>query len=68
MTAKSKSREPSSSKPVHSSDVEERVRRRAYKLYEPRGRVEGFAWDRVKTEREILGAQKPKVKAAKGLK
>jgi hypothetical protein len=67
MTAKSKSREPRSGKTRLPSEIEERIRRRAYELYEQRGRVEGFALDDwLQAEAEILGAQKPKVKAARG--
>jgi hypothetical protein len=67
MTAKPKSREPRSRKPAHSSEIEERIRQRALEVYEQRGRVDGFALDDwLQAEAEILGAQKPKVKAAKG--
>ena len=67
MTAKSKSREPRSRKPDPSSDIEERIRQRSFELYEQRGRVDGFALDDwLQAEREILGAQKRKAKAARG--
>jgi hypothetical protein len=68
MAAKSKFREPRSGKGILPKDIEERIRRRAYQLYEQRGRVDGFALDDwLKAEREILGAQKPRnAKAAKG--
>jgi hypothetical protein len=68
MTTKSKSRKPRSPKPAQPSDIEESVRRRAYELYEQRGRIEGFALDDwLQAEREILGPQKQrKVKAARG--
>ena len=68
MTTKSKSRKPRSPKPAQPNDIEESIRRRAYELYEQRGRIEGFALDDwLQAEREILGAQKQrKVKAAKG--
>jgi hypothetical protein len=70
MTAKSKSGKPRSPKPDFSSDIGERIRQRAYELYQQRGRVEGFALDNwLQAETEILGAQKQqKVKAAKGSK
>ena len=59
MTAKSKAREPRSRKPDLVSDIEERLRLRAYELYEQRGRVDGFALDDcLQAETEILGAQK----------
>jgi hypothetical protein len=69
MTAKSKSGKPRPPKLTQSTDIEERIRRRAYQLYEQRGSVEGFALDDwLQAEAEILGAQKPRVKAAKGSK
>jgi len=59
MTAKSKSLEPRSLKPVHSGDIEEQIRRHAYELYEQRGKVDRFALDDwLEAEREILAAQK----------
>jgi outer membrane protein TolC len=52
---------------INQRNIEKRIRRRAFELYEQRGRVDGFALDDwLRAEREILGAQKPKVKAAKG--
>ena len=67
MTADSKFREPRSPKPAQSSDIEERIRRRAYEFYEQRGRVDGFALDDwLQAERDIFGAQKQrKAKAAR---
>ena len=67
MTAKLKSQEPRSQKPDLNSDTEERIRRRAYVLYEQRGRVDGFALDDwLQAEGEILGAHKQrKAKAAR---
>ncbi len=68
MTAKPKtSLGPRSPKPDLPSNAEERIRRRAYELYEQRGRLDGFALDDwLLAEREILGAQKQrKVKAAR---
>ena len=67
MKAKSKPRKAPPPKPAQSRDIDERIRRRAYELYEQRGRVDGFALDDwLHAEAEILGAQKPKVKAARG--
>ena len=68
MTAKPKSRETRARKIVQSSDIEERIRRRAYQLYEERGRIDGFALDDwLQAECKILGARKQqKVKAARG--
>ncbi|MGD1082962.1 MAG: DUF2934 domain-containing protein [Candidatus Sulfotelmatobacter sp.] len=70
MTAKSKSRRPRSPKPAHSGDIQERIRRRAYQLYEQRGSVDGFALDDwLQAEGETLGAEKPEqAKAARGSK
>jgi DUF2934 family protein len=45
MTAKSKALESRSRKPDIPSDIERRIRQRAYELYEQRGRVNGFALD-----------------------
>jgi hypothetical protein len=59
MTAMPKSRKPRSPKPTSSSEIEERIRRRAHELYEQRGRVDGLALDDwLQAEREVLGAQK----------
>jgi hypothetical protein len=68
MTAKSKSQKPRSVKASPPSDIEERIRKYAYQLYEQRGRVEGLALDDwLRAECEILGTQKPrKAKAARG--
>ena len=68
MTAKPKSRETRARKIVQSNDIGERIRRRAYQLYEERGKVDGFALDDwLLAERELLGAQKQrKVKTARG--
>lgn len=70
MTAKSQFRELRSPKPAHSSNIEERIRRRALRIVRASGRVEGFALDDwLQAEGEILGTQKQrKVKAAKGSK
>ena len=67
MTANSKPRQPRSIKTAQSSDIENRIRRRAYQLYEQRGSVDGFALDDwFQAEAEVLKAQKqPKVKSAK---
>ena len=68
MTAKLKSLRPRSPKPTQPNDIEESIRRRAYELYEQRGRVDGFALDDwLQAESEILGAQKQRTaKAARG--
>jgi len=68
MAVKSKPRRPRSGKPNLPSSIEEQIRRRAYELYERRGRVDGFASDDwLQAEREILGAHKQrKVKAVRG--
>jgi hypothetical protein len=59
MTAKSKSRKPRSRKPDPLSDIREHIRRRAYELYEQRGRVDGLALDDwLQAESEICGTKK----------
>lgn len=67
MIAKSKTRQPRSIKTAQSSDIENRIRDRAYQLYEQRGSLDGFALDDwFQAEAEVLRAQKqPKVKSAK---
>jgi hypothetical protein len=61
MTTKSKSRKPRSPKPAPPDDIEESIRRRAYELYEQRGRIDGFALDDwLLAERELLGATRPR--------
>ena len=70
MTAKSKSRKPRSPKPVPEDDIEERIRRRAYEIYEQRGGVHGFALDDwLLAEGELLRFERPpKAKAARASK
>ena len=59
MTAKPKSRKARSTKPAYSSDIEERIRRRTFELYDQPGRIDGFALDDwLEAEREILGTEK----------
>jgi Protein of unknown function (DUF2934) len=67
MIPKSKTRQPRLIKTAESSDIENRVRDRAYQLYEQRGSVDGFALDDwFQAEAEILRAHKrPKVKSAR---
>ena len=67
MIAKSKTRQPRSIKTAESGAIENRIRDRAYQLYEQRGSVDGFALDDwFQAEAEVLRAQKqPKVKSAK---
>ena len=65
MTAKSKSRKARSTKPTQATDIEERIRRRAYELYEERGKVDGFALDDwLQAERELLRAGSPGIAKA----
>jgi hypothetical protein len=45
MTAKSRTREPRSRKTSSPNDITERIRKRAYELYEQRGRFDGLALD-----------------------
>ena len=55
MATKSKSREPLPRKPKPSNDAEERIRLRAYELYEQRGMIDGHALDDwLQAEGEIL--------------
>ena len=70
MIAKSKTGQPRSIKPAESSDIENRIRDRAYQLYQQRGSVDGFALnDWLQAEAEVLRAQKqPKVRSAKAAK
>ena len=68
MADKSKSLELRSREPAPSSDIEERIRERAYELYEQRGRIDGFASeDWFQAETEMKGEQKqPQARAANG--
>ncbi len=70
MIAKSRSRQPRAAKTAQSTDIEDRIRHRAYQLYEQRGTVDGFALDDwLQAETEVLRAQKQrKVKSAKAVK
>jgi Protein of unknown function (DUF2934) len=70
MIAKSRSRQPRAAKTAQSTDIEDRIRHRAYQLYEQRGTVDGFALDDwLQAEAEVLRAQKQrKVKSAKAVK
>ena len=55
MAAKPKSREPLPRKPRSVSDAEEKIRLRAYELYEERGKIEGHALDDwLQAEAEIV--------------
>lgn len=67
MAANSKPRKPRLARTARPSHDEERIRLKAYELYEQRGRVDGFALDDwLQAEAEVLGAQKqPKSKAPK---
>jgi len=68
MTGKLKFREPRSGKAELPNEIEERIRRRAYELYEQRGSVDGFALDDwLQAELEISSTRKrPKARAARG--
>ena len=70
MIAKSKSKQPRSAKTTQSCDIEDRIRHRAYQLYEQRGGADGLALDDwLQAEAEVLGAQKQaKVTVAKASK
>ncbi len=67
MTAESKSLRPHSRERDLPGNIEERIRRRAFELYEQRGKVNALALDDwLQAEAEILRAQKPKIKVARG--
>jgi Protein of unknown function (DUF2934) len=58
MTAKSKSRGPYLRRPHSSTEMEEKIRLRAYELYEQRGKVDGYALDDwLQAEAEIAGEE-----------
>jgi hypothetical protein len=68
MAAKSKAREPRSQKPDLPNDSNERVRFRAYQLYEQGGRVDGFAlddWLRAEAESRGAPTSSPKAKPSR---
>jgi hypothetical protein len=53
-------RKPRSPKPDDSTNVEERIRQRAYELYDQRARADGFALnDWLQAEAEILALTEP---------
>ena len=59
MAAKPKSREPLPRKPKSVSNAEQKIRIRAYELYEQRGKIEGHALDDwLQAEAEVLGVKK----------
>ncbi len=70
MIVKSRSRQPRAANTAQSTGIADRIRHRAYQLYEQRGTVDGFALDDwLQAEAEVLRAQKqPKVKSAKAAK
>jgi hypothetical protein len=67
MAAKSKSREPLPQKPKPSNNAQEKIRLRAYELYEQRGMVDGHALDDwLQAEAEIVGKRgQPSVRRRK---
>jgi len=67
MPAKSKAREPSRKKSKSATSVEEKIRLRAYELYEQRGKVDGHALDDwLQAEAEIVGKRgQPSVRRRK---
>ena len=57
---------PKSAAPNSRTDIEERIRRRAYEIYEHRGRIDGLDFDDwLQAETEIIG-QRRKRKAEIG--
>jgi len=67
MAVKSKSREPLPRKPKSVSNAEEKIRVRAYELYEQRGMIDGHALDDwLQAEAEIVGKRgQPSVRRRK---
>jgi Protein of unknown function (DUF2934) len=50
--------------PAIPAELEEEIRRRAYELYEQRGKVDGYAlYDWLQAEAEVLSAKKRKTAA-----
>ena len=68
MTAKLKSATSPAPNSISPMDIEERIRRRAYEIYEQRDRIDGLDFDDwLQAETEILGANpQRKRKAARG--
>lgn len=68
MTAKVESAKSRASKRTSLSEVEQCIRRRAYEIYEQRGRIDGLDFDDwLQAETEMLGANpQRKRKAARG--
>jgi hypothetical protein len=68
MTAKLKSAKSPAPNSTNRTDIAERIRRRAYEMYEQRDRIDGLELDDwLEAESEIMGAIQPrKSKAARG--
>ena len=68
MTAMLKSAKSPAPKSTNATDIEERIRRRAYEIYEQRDRIDGLDLDDwLQAESEIMGAIQPrKSKVARG--
>ena len=68
MTAKLKSAKSSVPSSTNPTDIDERIRRRAYEIYEQRDRIDGLDLDDwLQAESEIMGAIQPRNrKAARG--
>jgi hypothetical protein len=59
MPADSKPRKPRSTNTPLPSHTEERIRLKAYEIYERRGRIDGFALDDwLQAEAEVVGTAK----------
>ena len=67
MTTKLKSAKSPAPNSTNATDIDERIRRRAYEIYERRDRIDGLDLDDwLQAESEIMGAIQPrKSKAAK---
>jgi hypothetical protein len=68
MTTKLKSAKSPAPNSTSPTDIDERIRRRAYEIYEQRDRIDGLDLDDwLQAESEIMGAIQPrKSKAARG--
>jgi hypothetical protein len=68
MTAKLKSAKSPAPNSTNPTDIDERIRRRAYEIYEQRDRIDGLDLDDwLQAESEIMEAIQPrKSKAARG--
>ena len=65
MTAKLKSAKSPVPNRTRPTDIEERIRRRAYEIYEQRGRIDGLDLeDWLQAEAKVMGAIQPRKRKA----